>query len=461
MNTKKYEIDMCNGALLPKILRFSLPLIFSGVLQLLFNAADMIVVGNYAGKQSLAAVGSTSSLINLLVNLFMGLSVGCNVLVARYYGSDDKQKVSETVHTSVTLALISGVILGIIGIVLAEPLLTLMGTPEDVLPLAALYMRIYFAGMPVMLLYNFTSSILRAVGDTMRPLIFLFAAGVINVGLNLLFVIGLHMTVSGVALATIISQAFSAVCVCICLMHDNASYQLHLNKLGLNRKIVLQVMKIGLPAGFQGMMFSISNVIIQSSINSFGTDTVAGNTAACNLEGFVYVAMNAFHQTALSFSGQNSGAGKYDRVRKVLVQCLILVVAVGAGLGFLMLHYGTELLSIYADKDNADVIISYGLRRISIIFPTYFLLGIMDVIVGSLRGMGLSLTPTIVSLLTICVYRIIWIFTVFQTHRSLEILYYSYPISWILAAILHFIVFLIVFHRNKAKVPKGTDVILQ
>jgi len=461
MNTKKYEIDMCNGALLPKILRFSLPLIFSGVLQLLFNAADMIVVGNYAGKQSLAAVGSTSSLINLLVNLFMGLSVGCNVLVARYYGSDDKQKVSETVHTSVTLALISGVILGIIGIVLAEPLLTLMGTPEDVLPLAALYMRIYFAGMPVMLLYNFTSSILRAVGDTMRPLIFLFAAGVINVGLNLVFVIGLHMTVSGVALATIISQAFSAVCVCICLMHDNASYQLHLSKLGLNRKIVLQVMKIGLPAGFQGMMFSISNVIIQSSINSFGTDTVAGNTAACNLEGFVYVAMNAFHQTALSFSGQNSGAGKYDRVRKVLIQCLILVVAVGAGLGFLMLHYGTELLSIYADKDNADVIIAYGLRRISIIFPTYFLLGIMDVIVGSLRGMGLSLTPTIVSLLTICVYRIIWIFTVFQTHRSLEILYYSYPISWILAAILHFIVFLIVFHRNKAKGTKGTDVILQ
>ncbi len=455
MKSKKYEIDMCNGALLPKIMQFSLPLIFSGILQLLFNAADMIVVGNFAGKQSLAAVGATGSLINLLVNLFVGLSVGCNVLVARYMGSEKNREVSDTVHTSVTLAVISGVILGVIGIVLAEPMLTLMGTPEDVLPLAALYMRIYFAGMPIMLLYNFTSSILRAVGDTLRPLIFLLIAGVINVALNLFFVIGLHMTVSGVALATIISQAFSAVCVCICLMHDNAPYKLHLKKLGLNRKIVVQVMKIGLPAGFQGMMFSISNVIIQSSINSFGTDAIAGNTAASNLEGFVYTAMNAFHQTSLSFTGQNAGAAKYDRVKKVLVQCLILVTLFGAGLGFGMLVFGKQLLSIYADKENADIIISYGLRRLNIIFPTYFTLGIMDVIVGSLRGMGMSLTPTIVSLLTICVYRIIWIYTVFQANRSLEMLYYSYPISWVLATILQFSLFLFIFRKKSRQLAAG------
>ena len=443
--TNSYEIDMCNGPLLGKILRFSFPLIFSGVLQLLFNAADMVVVGKFAGKESLAAVGSTGSLINLLVNVFMGLSVGVNVLVARYYGANQEREVNDTVHTAITLSVVCGVFLSIIGIILAKPLLALMDTPADVIDLAALYMRVYFAGMPVMLLYNFASSILRAVGDTMRPLFFLTIAGVINVGLNLVFVICLHMDVAGVALATVISQACSAICVVICLMRDDASYKLNLKKLTINKKITIQIARIGLPAGLQGAMFSISNVLIQSSINSFGSDTMAGNTAASNLEGFAYTAMNAFHQTAVSFISQNTGARKFKRCLKVLVQCCVLVTVIGGTMCALGLAFAEPLLHLYTDE---AVVMEYGLLRLNYILTTYFTCGLMDVLTGCVRGTGHSVLPMMVSLIGVCVFRVVWIFTVFEAYHTLESLYLSYPISWIATAVVHFLCFLFIHRKN-------------
>lgn len=443
--TNSFEIDMCNGPLLGKILRFSFPLIFSGVLQLLFNAADMVVVGKFAGKESLAAVGSTGSLINLLVNVFMGLSVGVNVLVARYYGANQEREVKDTVHTAITLSVICGVFLSIIGIILAKPLLALMDTPADVIDLAALYMRVYFAGMPVMLLYNFASSILRAVGDTMRPLFFLTIAGVINVGLNLVFVICLHMDVAGVALATVISQAFSAICVVLCLMRDDASYKLNLKKLTINKKITIQIARIGLPAGLQGAMFSISNVLIQSSINSFGSDAMAGNTAASNLEGFAYTAMNAFHQTAVSFISQNTGARKFKRCLKVLVQCCVLVTVIGGTMCALGLAFAEPLLHLYTDE---AVVMEYGLLRLNYILTTYFTCGLMDVLTGCVRGTGHSVLPMIVSLIGVCVFRVVWIFTVFEAYHTLESLYLSYPISWIATAVVHFLCFLFIHRKN-------------
>lgn len=443
-----FEIDMCNGPLFGKILLFTLPLIFSGILQLLFNAADMVVVGRYAGRQSLAAVGSTSSLINLLVNVFLGLSVGVNVLISKYYGGGQESSVNETAHTAVGLSLICGIFLSIVGISLARPLLILMETPEDVLDLAVIYMRIFFAGMPFMLLYNFGSSILRAVGDTMRPLFFLLGAGVVNVLLNLLFVINFDMDVAGVALATVISQGISAFLVLLCLFRDNACYRLTMSKMRINAKIMLQIARIGLPAGIQGALFSVSNVIIQSSVNSFGSVAVAGNTAACNLEGFVYTSMNAFHQTSISFTGQNTGAGNNKRIRSILIICLSMVAAVGLGLGFLGLQFGDSLLRIY--NDEAEVI-AYGLLRMSIIFPTYFTCGTMDVLVGSIRGMGHSVLPMVVTLLGVCAFRIIWIFTVFQSAPSLELLYVSYPISWSLTSLAHLLCFILLYHKRTHK----------
>jgi len=443
--TNSYEIDMCNGPLLGKILRFSFPLIFSGVLQLLFNAADMVVVGKFAGKESLAAVGSTGALINLLVNVFMGLSVGVNVLVARYYGANQEREVKDTVHTAITLSVVCGIFLSIVGIILAKPLLTLMDTPADVIDLAALYMRVYFAGMPVMLLYNFASSILRAVGDTMRPLFFLTIAGFINVGLNLIFVIVLRMDVAGVALATVISQIFSAICVVICLIRDNASYKLDLKKLTINKKITIQIARIGIPAGLQGAMFSISNVLIQSSINSFGSVAMAGNTAASNLEGFVYTAMNAFHQTAVSFISQNTGARKFKRCLKVLVQCSILVTVIGGAMCALGLIFAEPLLYLYTDE---VAVMEYGLLRLNFIFITYYICGLMDVLTGCVRGTGHSVLPMIVSLLGVCAFRVVWIYTVFAATPTLEALYMSYPISWISTAVVHLLCFLFIHRKN-------------
>ena len=344
MKKASYEIDMVNGPLFGKILQFSIPLMLSGILQLLFNAADIIVVGQFTGSQAMAAVGSTGSLNNLIINIFIGLSTGSSVLMAMYYGAKDKDNIEDLVHTSILLAAVSGVILVVIGVILAAPLLTLMGTPDDVLPLAVLYMRIVFCGMPALMIYDFGAGILRAVGDTKRPLMFLFASGVINVVLNLFFVIVLGMGVAGVALATIISQYISAFLVLRCLIHTDSVYKLRISRLHISRNKFVQIIRIGLPAGVSGAVFSISNVLIQSSVNSFGSVTMAGNAAAQNIEGFIYTAMNSLYQASINFTSQNVGAGKTKRIVSVLFCCLGTVTAVGLGLGARATLVGENLL---------------------------------------------------------------------------------------------------------------------
>lgn len=446
--SRGYEIDMCNGPLFGKILIFTVPLMLSGMLQLFFNAADIIVVGQFVGHTALAAVGSTGSLINLLVNVFVGLSVGTNVLVARYYGARDAKHLHETVHTSVLTSVLSGTALIVIGLILAEPLLTLMGTPDDVLDQAALYMRIYFVGMPASMLYNFGAAILRAVGDTKRPLYFLFISGIVNVILNLVLVLVFHLGVAGVAIATVTSQVISAVLVALCLIKTDAPYRLELKKLRIHKSKLLEIIKIGLPAGMQGAVFSISNVLIQSSINSFGSTVMAGSTAASNIENFVYTAMNALYQTALSFTGQNVGGGKYKRIGKIMRICVLDVTAIGILLGGGAYLCGSTLLSIYTSDPQ---VIQYGLERMMFVCLPYFLCGIMDTLVGSLRGMGYSIMPMIVSLTGACALRIVWIMTIFQMNPTLSTLFLSYPVSWFVTALAHFICYLIVHHRFMQK----------
>lgn len=441
MLKRSYEMDMCHGVLFSKIIMFAIPLILSGILQLLFNAADIVVVGRFSGSHALAAVGSTSSLINLLVNLFIGISVGANVLLGRYYGAQDYKNVSETLHSAIYIALCGGVLMIFIGVLLAEPLLELMGTPSDVIALSVLYMRIYFVGMPAFMVYNFGAAILRAVGDTKRPLYFLSVAGVMNVAFNLLFVIVFHMGVVGVALATIISQAISAILVLLSLMHSDGALRLSRKELKFHKDKVKQMLRIGLPAGLQGMIFNISNVLIQSSVNSFGSIVMAGNTAASNIEGFVYTSMNAIHQTALSFTSQNMGAKQYSRVDKILLECLGVVTVVGLVLGVGAYLLGQPLLGIYSSSSE---VISYGILRLSVVSASYFLCGVMDVMVGSIRGMGYSIMPMLVSLTGACLFRVIWIFTIFKMEHTLFSLYVSYPISWILTITAHVICYLAV-----------------
>ena len=447
---RKYEMDMCSGSILGKILLFALPLMFSSILQLLFNAADIIVVGRYAGDNSLAAVGSTSSLINLLTNFFLGLSVGANVLVARYCGAKKDDEVSQTVHTAMLLSIYSGIILTFIGCIGAKQILIWMQTPEDVLPLAALYLRIYFAGITATMLYNFGSAILRAIGDTKRPLYYLTTAGVINVLLNLFFVSVCKMDVAGVALATVISQCISAMLIVRCMMKEEGSIHLELSMLHVDGDKFKRILQIGLPASFQGMVFSFSNVIIQSSVNSFGAITVAGNSAAANIEGFVYVSMNAFHQAAISFTGQNIGAAKYERVNRILYIAEGCVLVVGLLLGNLAVLFGRSLLALYT---NSSAVIEAGMIRMRFICTVYALCGMMDVIVGSLRGMGYAVMPMIVSLIGACGLRLIWIFTFFrmETFHTQASLYLTYPVSWLITFLAHVVCFVIV-RRKLAKV---------
>ena len=445
MLKKSYEMDMCHGSLWGKILLFSIPLVLSGILQLLFNAADIVVVGQYAGSTALAAVGATSALINLLTNVFIGLSIGSNVIIARYYGAKDIKATSATLHTSILLGLISGLILAFIGVILARPLLSLMGTPNDVLSLATLYMQIYFLGMPAIMLYNFGSAILRAIGDTKRPLYFLTFSGIINVLLNLCFVIVFKLSVAGVALATVTAQCISALLILLSLIREKGACHLDLHQLHLHKDKVVEILNVGLPAGIQGAIFSISNVLIQSSINSFGSIAMAGNTAASNIESFIYISMNSIYQTSLSFTSQNLGAKQYHRIGKILRICLTIVIAIGMGMGALALYFGPQLLGIYSSDPE---VIRYGLKRMSVICTTYFLCGMMDVIVGSLRGLGYSMLPMIVSLIGACGLRIIWIFTIFQCHRTLWMLYVSYPITWMITFTAHLICYLIIRHKK-------------
>lgn len=442
--TGKYEIDMCSGPLLGKILLFYFPLMLSGILQLLFNAADIVVVGRFAGNEALAAVGSTSSLTNLLINLFIGLSVGANVLVARFYGAGQKEELRETVQTAVATSVIGGVLLVFIGFFVSGPALELMGTPEDVIAQSVLYMRIYFAGMPFMMAYNFGAAVLRAVGDTRRPLYYLLIAGVANVALNLLFVIVFSMGVAGVAAATVVSQAISAALILRCLVMTDGVYRLELEGIRIRADKLKKMIQIGIPAGLQGSLFSISNVLIQSSVNSFGSVAMAGNTAGSNIEGFVYTAMNSFYQAAISFCGQNYGALKFRRVARVMLICEGLVIAVGLLMGNGAYLFAGTLLKLYTPD---PVVVRYGILRMTYICVPYFLCGMMDVMVGVLRGIGYAIMPMLVSLTGACLFRVIWIYTVFRQVRTLECLYLSYPISWALTFAVHLVCFLIVYRR--------------
>ena len=439
----KNEMDMCSGSIFGKMLLFTIPLMLSSMLQLLFNAADIVVVGNFAGDNSLGAVGSTGSLINLLTNLFIGLSVGVNVLVARYYGSGQKDNLHDTVQTAVTLSCVLGVVVAVFGFFCTPIFLKWMKLEGEILTLASVYLRIYFLGMPAVMVYNFGSAVLRAVGDTRRPLIFMILSGIVNVGLNLLFVIVFDMNVAGVAIATVISQTISALLVILCLILEKGNIHFDVKHLYIDKNILVKILRIGLPAGFQGTLFSLSNVFIQSSVNSFGDITITGNSSAINIEGFVYVAMNAFHQAVISFVSQNIGAGKKERINKITVIGLLLVSSTGLLLGSLANYFGRELLSIYSRN---PAIIEAGLIRIRIICSIYFLCGIMDVIVGALRGLGYSTMPAIVSLLGACVFRLIWLATVFQFDQwhTVQTIYYSYPISWILTFSVHVVCYILV-----------------
>ncbi len=450
--SNKYEMDMTQGALLPKVLLFSLPLIASGILQLLFNAADMVVVGRWAGKECLAAVGSTGSLINLMVNVFIGLSVGGSVAVAKSFGAGDPAQVHKAVHTAMTLAIIAGVAVGLIGFIFCKPLLRMMDNP--VLDLATTYMKIYFLGMPFNMIYNFGASILRAVGDTRRPLIYLTIAGVVNVILNLILVIVFHMNVAGVAIATVASQAVSAVLVVICLMRSHGVVHLDVKELRIHKKQLIDIARVGLPAGLQGSLFSISNVLIQSSVNGFGEVVVAANAAGGNLEGFVYTSMNAIHQAALTFASQNLGAGKIKRVRRSVWVCIATVTVIGLVMGNLMLLFGKPLLSLYLDDPSAIdpltgiTVLDYGMKRLTWMLPLYCLCGLMDVMVGSLRGVGYSVMPMIVSLTGACLFRVVWILSVFAANPTLDILYLSYPISWALTFGVHMLCYLFIARKK-------------
>ena len=438
--TKSFEIDMCNGTLMDKLISFSIPLMLSGILQLMFNAVDIIVVGRFAGSESLAAVGSTTALINVFTNLFIGISLGSNVLAARYYAAGKEREMSETVHSSLTLALISGILMAFAGLFFSRTALEWMGTPDDV-DLAALYMKIYFIGMPFFMLYNYGAAILRAVGDTKRPLLFLVVSGLVNAGLNMILVICFHMAVEGVAIATVISQLLSCIMVLSCLYRTQGCYQFRFSKLGLKSIYVLQIFQVGIPAGIQSTVINFSNVLLQSSVNSFGSVAMAGYTAANNIFGFLYTSVNSVTQACMSFTSQNYGAGKTKRMDRVLIDCLILSCAFSLTMGCCAWFFGPQLLRIYTES---SAVISCGVEILSFTTVTYFLCGIMDLIPGALRGMGRSAVPMILSIIGTVGTRIVWIFWIFPYHRSLDILFLSYPVSWILTILMQVICFFIV-----------------
>ena len=438
---RHYEMDMTNGPLLGKIIRFAVPLIFTGILQLLYNAADVIVVGRFAGPTALAAVSSTGSLTGLIINFFMGFSLGASVLVAQSYGAGDHKKISDAIHTSIVVSAICGVIVSVLGIAFGRPLLELMDSPADVIDQSALYITIIFAGSIFNLVFNFGAAILRAVGDTKRPMYYLILSGLVNVVLNLIFVVGFHMGVAGVALATVASQIMSCILVLLCLLRSHTVIRLEIRKLKLNPQMAVRLLKIGLPAGFQSAMFSISNMLIQSSINSFGSTVMAGNGAAGNIEGFVYTAMNAIYTASLTFTSQNAGARKPERIGRVVLLCQLCVMTAGLVMGGAVLLFAEPLLGIYTTDPQ---VVQMGMIRLTTLAIPYFLCGMMDVMVGGLRGMGNSFVPMIVSIVGVCVFRVGWVYTIFAAHRTLETLYMSYPVSWTVTGLCHFVCFLFV-----------------
>lgn len=444
----KYEIDMCNGTIMDKLISFALPLMLSGVLQLMFNAVDIIVVGRFTGSQALAAVGSTSALINIFTNLFIGISLGSNVLAARFYAAGKSKEMSETVHTSITIALISGIIMAFVGAIFAKGALELMDTPDDVIDQSVLYMRIYFMGMPFFMLYNYGAAILRAVGDTKRPLLFLIISGITNAVLNLILVIVFGLGVAGVAIATVIAQLISCVLVLACLCRSQSSYRLYFNKLGIRRDYMVQIFKVGVPAGIQSVVINFSNALLQSSVNSFGSTAMAGYTAANNLLGFLYVSINSVTQACMSFTSQNLGVGKFKRMDRVLIDCIILSVAVSIVMGSSFYIFGRQLIGIYTS--DAEVV-KCGMEILAYTTLTYFLCGIMDLIPGALRGMGYSAVPMVLSVIGTVGTRVLWIFGIFPYHRSLGILFVSYPASWGLTIVLQAACFYFVRKRVHGK----------
>ena len=443
--------DLSEGPLLKNILLYTIPIILTGILQLLFNAADLIVVGRYCGEMSVAAVGATGAIINLMINLFIGLSVGAGVTVAHGIGAGKEDFVRRTVHTAIPTALICGIIITIVGVTGSHTFLRLMDTPDDIIDLSTEYMQIYFCGITANMLYNFGSAILRAAGDTKSPLYYLTAAGFINVILNVIFVRGFEMNVAGVALATTISQVISAGLIILNLMRRTDCCKLSLRKIRIYRRQLTRILQIGFPAGIQSSLFAVSNVIIQSSVNSFGPIVVSGNSAASNIEGFVYMTMNSFHQTALNFTGQNYGAGKIERIKKIMLICLVSVFIAGLAAGSAAYLFGRQLLSFYIpDSEEA---IHYGMIRLAYICIPYFLCGLMDVATGLIRGLGSSMLPMIITVIGVCGMRIGWIYTVFrmEKYHSVQSLYLSYTISWSMTFLTEFVVFIILYRRICAR----------
>ena len=430
---KNKDKDMCNGPLFGKMVLFALPIMAMNILQLMFNAADMVVVGKFSSKEALAAVGATSAIINLIVNLFMGLSAGTSVIVAQNYGAGRRDGASRAVHTSIVISIIAGILVMVLGLLLCNPLLLMTGTPKDIIDLSALYMRIYFLGLPASMIYNFGAAILRAVGDSRRPMYYLLAAGIVNVILNLFFVIVLHMSVDGVAWATVISQYLSMVLVLLCLVRNKEeSIRLTLKKLHIDSEKLKLIVQIGLPAGLQGLLFSISNVLIQSAVNSFGSPMVAAGSAAGNIEGFVATPMNAYYNAAITFTGQNMGAKKYDRIDQIAKICTILIIVTWIVLGGLTMLFSRPLLSIFTSDPE---VIRLGVIRINVLMFAYFTCGIMNVYPGLTRGMGFSILPMICTLVGACLMRIVWLATFFAWFPTVLMLYACYPITWALAGI--------------------------
>lgn len=438
MKNNKYEIDMCNGSIMDKLISFSLPLMLSSILQLMFNAVDIVVVGRFSGSQALAAVGSTTALINIFTNLFIGISLGANVLAARYYAAESDKEMSEAVHTAIALALVSGIIMAFVGVGTSRAALELMGTPADVIDQSAVYMRIYFIGMPFFMLYNYGAAILRAVGDTKRPLIFLAAAGMVNVVLDLLLVIVIPLGVAGVAVGTVASQMISCILILRCLYKTEGSYQLRFSKLKIKAVYLKRIFQVGIPAGIQSTVINFSNALLQSSVNSFGSTAMAGYTAANNILGFLYVAVNAVTQACMSFTSQNYSVGKTKRMDRVLADCMILSSGAAVLLGVGAYVFGSQILRIYtADAD----VIQCGLEILSITTVPYFLCGIMDLIPGALRGMGHSAVPMVLSVIGTVGTRILWIYGFFPQNRSLHFLFISYPASWIITILMQAVCF--------------------
>lgn len=444
----RFEIDMCNGSIMNKLISFSIPLMISGILQLAFNAVDIVVVGRFSGSESLAAVGSTTALINVFTNLFIGISLGANVLAARFYAAGREKEMSETVHTAITFAIISGVVMALVGLFFSRGALELMGTPDNVINLSTLYMKIYFLGMPFFMLYNYGAAILRAVGDTKRPLLFLIVAGVINACLNLLLVIAFHLGVAGVAIATVTAQFVSCVLVLRCLYKSDSSYQLRFSKLMIKKVYLGQIFQVGIPAGIQSTVINFSNVLLQSSVNSFGSVAMAGYTAANNIFGFLYASINAVTQACMSFTSQNYGVGKLKRMDKVLRDCAILSISIAAVLGGLAYSFGPQILTVYTSDPK---VINCGMEILAYTSITYFLCGIMDLFPGALRGMGYSAVPMVLSVIGTVGTRIVWVFGIFPNHRSLSVLFVSYPVSWILTIVLQVVCFYFVRKRVHQK----------